>query len=339
MCIDKEKCGCWISLHSLGIKSEGCIRDTQWLRSIKVPCSQSLINNKIYANHNNIQLSFIKNVAHGSFGSIDLASFTDRFGIKKDVYVKKPIIQGKSLLYEACIQKLVCDHLELIGFPTGAPKVIAIFALLDGSICFAMEQIENATTMSALLGECSENDITEIIIDCLLQITAILWYLESELGINHRDLKPSNFLVCSHTPENKTLFIGDDIIDIHSKYTITFIDFGFSCMGSIETQKPDISLSSVYSHKDPCPKNGRDMYMFIAFLFMEFHSKIKGDILDLFYKWLEIPGVNMPSFLKKYGIRAKQWVYFYSGNSNIKEFVSCPQNIIKDLANLIIKDK
>jgi len=335
MCLEGEKCGCWISLHAFGIKSEGCIRDSQWLQSIQVPCSQSLINQIYLVNQNGDKLTYIRTVAHGSFGSIDLGLHEDRFGKKKEVYIKRPIIAGKSLLYEACIQKLVSEHLEIIGFPTGAPKIVSIFSLLDGSICFAMEQIDNTTTLSELLGNCSLDKMSEIVVECLLQMCAMLWYLESEIGINHRDLKPSNFLVCSHKPEEKALIIDDEIIEITSRYTVTFIDFGFSCIGSMETRKADISLSTVYSKKDPCPKDGRDLYLFLAFLFMEFYTKLDDGLMRLFIKWLEIPGVNMPRFLMKYGVKSKDWIYFYTGNPNINGFNTCPFKIIKDLVNVI----
>jgi serine/threonine protein kinase len=338
MCINDDKCCCWISLHTLGINSEGCVKDSKWLHSIQVSCTQSLMNQSVLMNVGNKNIQYIKTVAHGSFGSIDLATYEEilESGIKKkrDIYIKRPIFAGKSLLYEACIQKLVGEHLELIGFPTGAPKIVAIFKLLDGSVCFAMEQIESATTLSQLLGECSTENMTEIIIDCLLQVCAMIWYLESELGINHRDLKPSNFLVVSHTPEDKVLVIGNEMIEINSKYSITFIDFGFSCIGSTETNKMEVSLSSVYSKDDSCPKDGRDLYLFLAFLYMEFYSKFEKELLDIFNKWLELPGINMSIFLRKHGIKSKEWVYFYTGNPSVKEFKTCPNRIIKDLISI-----
>lgn len=339
MCLKTEKCGCWISLHSLGINSEGCAKDSKWLHSIKVECSQSLMNQNILMNNGDICIYHIKTVAHGSFGFIDLALYEKKLanGKKesKEVYIKRPIFAGKSLLYEACIQKLVGEHLELIGFPTGAPKVLAVFKLLDDSICFAMEQINSATTLSELLTKCSDSKTSEIVIDCLLQVCAMLWYLELELGINHRDLKPSNFLVVSHPPEDKVLVIGEEMIEISSKYSVTIIDFGFSCIGSSDTGKMEVSLSSVYSKEDSCPKEGRDLYLFLAFLYMEFYPKFEHELLNIFNKWLALPGVNMPNFLRKYGTKSKEWVYFYTGNPSVKEFNTCPHKIIKDLISLI----
>ncbi len=337
MCINEEKCGCWISLYPLGINSEGCVKDSKWLYNVQVHCTQSIMNQSLLYKNGRKKIHFLRNVAHGSFGSIDLGLYES--GIKgedkKEIYIKRPLFVGKSLLYEACIQQLVGEHLELIGFPTGAPKIISIFKLLDGSICFAMEQINNAVTLSELLGECVTEKTSEIVIDCLLQVCAMLWYLESELGINHRDLKPSNFLVISHPPEDKVLVIGEEMIEINSKYSISFIDFGFSCIGSTETNKADISLSTVYSKYDACPKEGRDLYLFLAFLYMEFYSKFEEELLEIFHKWLELPSVNMPIFLRKHGIKAKEWIYFYTGNPTVTSFKTCPSRIIKDLVNVI----
>lgn len=334
MCFNDKKCACWISLHSLGIKSEGCIKDSEWLNSIQIPCSQSLFNQALFVNTGSVKLHHISTESHGSFGSIDLGLYETTNGIKKEVYIKRPLIPGKSLLYEACVQKLVGEHLEIMGFPTGAPKIVAIFKLLDGSICFAMEQIEDAVTLSELLGECSKDDISEIVVDCLLQVCGMVWYLEIVLGINHRDLKPSNFLVYTHPPEVKTIQIDTELIDIHSKYTICFIDFGFSCVGSPETHISELTLSSVYNPSDPCPKDGRDIFLFLAFLFMEFHTKLPADLVKLFDKWLHLSDIHMPNYIRKHGIKSKNMIYFYAGLPKMKFPLTYPEKVMKDLLKI-----
>lgn len=335
MCVKDKKCNGWISLHSLGLKEDGCIRDSNWLNNIVIPCSQSIIDQNVYISTPTIGLKCLKTVAHGSFGSIDYGVLETRKDMKnresKHVYIKKPIIQGKSLLYEACIQILVNKHLASIGFPTGAPKVLSIFSLLDGSVCFAMEPIDNAITLSELLRTVDKSSMSEIIIDCLLQVCAMIWYLETVIGMNHRDLKPSNFLVREHESIKKVIAVEDEILEINSKYSITFIDFGFSCIGSPDTLVADISLSTVYGKNDPCPKNGRDMYLFISFLYIEFLSKLPKDLVELFEKWLFIPKSDIVPFLRKHGMNSKDWIYFITGNTNIKKFNCCAYRIIKDL--------
>ena len=50
MCNDKKKCNVWISLRSVGIESEGCLRDKEWLENIKLECRQSIFQPNIYIN-------------------------------------------------------------------------------------------------------------------------------------------------------------------------------------------------------------------------------------------------------------------------------------------------
>ena len=333
MCIKEKKCRAWISLESMGIPVQGCLKNSDWLNSISIPCTQSIFNQSVYIDTPSEKLVCVKNVAHGKFGYIDAATYS-KSSKNTDVYVKRPIISGKSLLYEACIQKLVGENLTYIGFPTGAPQVQRIFRLRDNSICFAMEQLTKATTLDKYLESVDSSQITKIVVDCLLQLSAMVWYLDTALGINHRDLKPSNFLITEHEPKQRILQIENEIFEIESKYSLTFIDFGFSCLGSTETHISDISLSTVYSKEDPCPKEGRDMYLFIAFLYVDFSDKLPQKLLTLFESWLHIPGSNIVGFLRKNKEFSKKWIYFMAGNEKIKRFNSSPCKIVKDLQTL-----
>jgi serine/threonine protein kinase len=334
MCKDEKKCRAWISLDSIGIQAQGCLRDTNWLNSLTISSRHSIFNSEVYIDLPTEKLTAIRNVAHGTFGNIDLALYNSGT-TSTEVYIKRPIIPGKSLLYEACIQKLVGEQLSTIGFPTGAPRVVKIFKLRDNSICFAMEQLTGTMTLDKYL-EITDSPIHRVIIDCLLQLCGMLLYLDETLGINHRDLKPSNFLILEHdTPVRKVIVIENEIIEIESKYSLTFIDFGFSCLGSTETQISDLSLSNVYSKTDPCPKRGRDMYLFLTFLYIDFHSKLPSNLVKLFESWLHIPGSNLIQLMKKDKNYAKKWIYFIVGNDNIKQFNCYPQKIIKDLQSFI----
>ena len=334
MCNKDRRCRAWISLESLGISAQGCLIDSSWLYSIDIPCNHSILNQQLYIDLPTKRLACIKNVAHGKFGYIDLAYY-DTNTKHSEVYVKRPILPGKTLLYEACIQKLVGESLANIGFPTGAPPLISLFRLKDESICFAMEQISGATTLNTYLESISVENFPTIIIDCLFQLSAMIWHLDTKIGINHRDLKPSNLLIVEHdTPKRKIINVEADILEIESKHTLTFIDFGFSCLGSTETHISDISLSTVYSKTDPCPKEGRDMYLFLAFVYIDYHEKLPSRLLTLFESWLHVPGSNLCSFMRKDKENSKKWLYFMAGNENIRRFNSCPKRVVNDLQSL-----
>jgi hypothetical protein len=117
MCTSKgARCQTWVSFELFGLIIEGCLANPAWLRQLKVPCHQSIFQPSIYIDLPTVKLRCIRNVSHGKFGFIDLALYeTDKGSM--EVYVKRPIIYGNThLLFEACIQKLVYEHLKSIGF-------------------------------------------------------------------------------------------------------------------------------------------------------------------------------------------------------------------------------
>lgn len=324
------KCDSYVNLAQFGIDASGCIRDSGWLASLKVPCNQSILIPALYNNTVTKKICQIKTIATGSFGAIDIATRTDSISAQT-VFVKKPKLNGKSLLYEALIQDKVQKTLIEGGFPTGAPKVLDIFKLHDGSVCFTMEIIEATETLQEILEKTKSELMAPLLVESLLQVSAMLWYLETRIGMNHRDLKPSNLLVRKHEPTHKILKIDDVELSITSKFTLTFIDFGFSCIGSAESQKADIALSAVYHPADPCPKEGRDLYSFLAFIYAEHWNKLPVDLRCLFESWLTVPGTKIVDFLRKHKGNAKDWIYFLTGNIEIKKFDCCPCKIVGDL--------
>jgi serine/threonine protein kinase len=265
-------------------------------------------------------------IAHGQFGYIDVGIY-ELYGKKKEVYIKRPIV-SQNLTYEACIQKLVHESLASIGFPLGSPPVIDIFAL-NGSVCFAMEPIQGASTLNHYLDTVA--DITVVLIDCLLQLCGMLSHIGSHLGINHRDLKPSNFLIVEHEPRMKRFAIETESIMIASRHSLTMIDFGFACLGSSSEERiTHLSLSDVYPPGDLCPKEGRDLFLFLGLLYLDYHAKLPPTLCGLFESWLN---PSLCRFMRKDKVHSMQWLYFMAGNESIQKFQS-PLRIFKDLQAL-----
>jgi serine/threonine protein kinase len=323
MC-NETRCSSWISLHSLGIPTEGCLRNSAWVSSIVLRSSQM---GHCYINLPYQRLLCMESIAQGQFGTIDLAVYQvgDK---KKEVYVKRPILQ-ENLLVEACIQKLVGDSLKTVGFPLGAPPLVSIFALDNGSVCFAMDMIPGAITLDRFLHGIKPMNMDAIIIDCLLQLCAMLSHLHYVLGINHRDVKPSNFLIVEHEPRDKNLVIDGTLITIVSRYSLTMIDFGFACLGT--GKKTDVALSTVYPPMDVCLKDGRDMFLFLGLLYLDIHTKLSPSLCRLFESWID---VMLCAFMRKNKEYSMQWLYFMAGNESILKFQSNPSRILRDLQAL-----
>lgn len=336
MCIQHRKCHVWISLYSIGIPLMGCLRDPTWLSEVKkyVPCDQSIFHPLCYIDLPTVKMTCLKTVSHGKFGYIDLALYETKEETK-EVYVKRPIVAGKSLLQEACIQMAVAEYLQQNGFPTGAPKVVSIFKLRDGSVCFAMEPIHHAITLDRYLEGISSSKVQSVMIDCLFQLCSMMWHLSTHLGMNHRDLKPSNFIIVEHPhPIPKIITIGNEILELSSRFSLTLIDFGFSCVGTLDTKTSVLSLSSFYSKSDPCPKDGRDMYLFLGLFYIDFHEVLSEELKQLFEQWLEVSSsTNLCRFIRKNPDKnvAKKWLYFIAGNEAIQAYQSCPIRITHDL--------
>ena len=329
MCNIHSRCTAWLSLHSIGIDAEGCLKTPSW-----IPPFHSSQVGSCYIHLPHKKLTCIDVIAHGQFGYIDVGIY-ELYGKKKEVYIKRPIV-SQNLTYEACIQKLVHESLASIGFPLGSPPVIDIFAL-NGSVCFAMEPIQGASTLNHYLDTVA--DITVVLIDCLLQLCGMLSHIGSHLGINHRDLKPSNFLIVEHEPRMKRFAIETESIMIASRHSLTMIDFGFACLGSSAVSVASgrsssavthLSLSDVYPPGDLCPKEGRDLFLFLGLLYLDYHAKLPPTLCGLFESWLN---PSLCRFMRKDKVHSMQWLYFMAGNESIQKFQS-PLRIFKDLQAL-----
>jgi hypothetical protein len=130
------------------------------------------------------------------------------------------------------------------------------------------------------------------------------------------------------------IFLGEYSITIQSNYTISLIDFGFSCIGNKRTRRSDIAIGDVYGIHDPCPKEGRDLYMFLAFLYIECRTRIIPDLRACFGKWLQNSTTGILGKLDRMGHEFDPWIYFITGSDTILKFGSHPESVFHDLIQL-----
>jgi len=112
------------------------------------------------------------------------------------------------------------------------------------------------------------------------------------------------------------------------------VDFGFSCIGNRETQKSDLAIGDVYGVLDPCPKEGRDLYMFLAFLYIDCGPRIAADLRACFGKWLQNSTTGILAKIDRMGHDFDPWIYFITGSERITRFGCGPEAVFRDLIAL-----
>ncbi len=330
-------CKTWFDLRRIGLAGQGCVRDPEFLASIRVPSAHNLIDPSIYIERGGLRLQAVRPMPGAMYSFVEVGARQDVSGTGgiEYVFIKRPMVGGKSLLYEACLQQIVKDSLDRGGFVRGAAGVHDVFRLHDGSVCFSMEIFQTAQPLNVVMGQVGDAELTPMLLEILLQLCAMLWHLATDIGMNHRDLKPSNLMVEIHEPRPLVLQVGTNRVEIVSRYSLSLVDFGFSCIGQSDTQISDLSLGAgIYSKLDPCPKDGRDMYMFLAFLYIDCWRRLRGDFRSYFVKWLQDEVTGIVSRLERHGQEFDKWIYFITGNERIQRFGSEPCAIFQDLLQL-----
>lgn len=332
-----------VNLESLGINWRGefkCKKIGKILDDI-IPVTQKVPETNIWINTSQRKLEFIKEVDKGSYGRICLCKRWTELRGEHYVFTKmlkhSNKVTNEFFIKEAIVQKEVAHCLQENGFERGCPDVLDLFKLYDGTICFSMEMFYGAERMDNFVRKFDKSDITHFssfIIELIVQVVSMLDLLQKKLGLNHRDLNTSNILIQTQnkqTPIHLEKIIGRKLC-ISTKYFITLIDFGISCMGC------EIKLGSIYPKNDLCPKPGRDIFLFIALFFCDFNKFIVGPLRNCFRKWIEkdygnFSGRKLWKFLNRFD-HSDYWIYWLSSHTKIREFPFVSLNIIKDLESL-----
>lgn len=361
-----------IYLNEIGIDYIGSLCDSNFFADVYSKIHHSHNENK-WIDNSGVCLFFEEFVNRGGYGALALCrriSCAD--GRQELVFAKipaRPFLPRDCLFWEACIQIIVRNTLARAGFKNGAPRVRDIFELSDGTIGYTMDMLVGSAPFNVILRDSDQNKFVNLIVDSIFQVASMISILQKELGFNHRDLRSTNLLcreIKSDLPKKIVVWeekrgdaepgtgtnkkVKQFEFEIHSDYEFTLIDFGFTCFGTCKNCAGFRLNGHVYNLNDPCPKPGRDMFMFLAFLFAEFSDKMDSGLRKYFKKWLHPScGIDLPlriakpdrgiyQFLQKYGMNGDKWIYYICGNTNLSEIATT--NAIKVVANLQeIKEK
>ena len=150
-----------------------------------------------------------------------------------------------------------------------------------------------------------------------------MWQLHHSLGMNHRDVKPSNLMI-RQVNDHRIIQVEHELLEYTFHYSVILIDFGFSCVGS------GVSLSSVYPQTDPCPKEGRDMYLFLAFLYIDYHARLPARLRTLVESWID-PAGSMCRMMRQDPENSKEWIYFITGDERLQRLECTPLRVFREL--------
>ena len=332
-CLVVSRCPAWLSLESVGILAHGCLRSPSWIHEIVLHTQQAHAFSPVYL-QGDVRLTTLRTVYKGAYGHIERARYETAEGTT-EVYVKRPIHPGFSLIHEACVEIVVRNFLMQMGIENGASRVVRIFRLRDGSICFAMEIIKRAITFTEYLSSpirCRADVFSQVMMDCLFQLCHMVWHLENRLGLNHRDLTPGNFLIVEHPPQQKRITIGEESFEITSTHSLTLIDFGFACIGSVETQETQLAFTEMYHELDACPKEGRDLFLFLGLVYATYYQRMPPTMRSLFEGWIHDD--KLCTLLRKDAEHAPRCLYFMISDAGPRRFHSTSEQVLEDMQRM-----
>jgi serine/threonine protein kinase len=220
--------------------------------------------------------------------------------------VKAPHTADHSLSSEAVLQWYAGESLEAIGVHGAIPKVYDIFQFA-GETRFSMEYIDGKNLVEFLL---SPSVPPSYFLQALAQVTLLLAYLETTIRFDHRDLKVDNIWIRERVPIEYKIPLGPNgTWTLHSPFQVVLLDFGFSCLGNKEGETVVNLCDDIFSNKDRCPKEGRDLFQFLVSLWSisSLREKLPSEIHIFLERLLSYHGTSYASYLKK--LDGFHWTY------------------------------
>lgn len=289
-------------LLELGIKADFKTQPEfwSWLRRVGIlyspPALKLLKGPERWTTPVGTQYSEFQPAMKGSYGNLILAS-REVSPLEDSTYcfLKTSDTHSSTLLVEGILQTLARSVLTHSGFSNAIPRVLDICQHPSKGIVLALERIHGSKMLGEYLSstlkwgvQCEFND--QILLSIIAQVASYMAVLETELGMNHRDLKGSNVLMI--VPLEQPILTVSTLDayqwSIQSRHQTILIDFGFSCIGR-PSGETVISAGEFLPETDFCPKEGRDLFLFLASLWSleTLRSSLTSKAILLFSDWLQ----------------------------------------------------
>jgi serine/threonine protein kinase len=247
-------------------------------------------------------IKYGQQINRGSYGNIIKINRTPT--TIKELCVKTPHKTEYSLISEAILQWFASETLRSAGIYGAIPQIYDIFQYA-GETRFSMDYIKG---MSAVEAVNTSEHLDTTWLQILAQVSLILGYLEEHIRLDHRDLKADNIWIHKR-PIEYSILVGGKKWTIKNPFQVVLLDFGFACLGN-EEGNAIVSLSDGILPKiDPCPKEGRDLFQFIASMWSLYSIRTRASsALNEFMKTLLVCGGSSYVELVTSGIQT-HWIY------------------------------
>lgn len=306
------------------------------LMSIKVP-NASIDTTTLSISNTNYTI--METIHTGEYGKLTVVQKQEINNKDETLYWKYSPTSKRSLFKEAVFQTLAHAALSAHGITWAVPEVESIFNHPDHGIGFLMSHPNNADIFANYLQKhfcwtksCVQND--KIIIEVIAQLSIYLCILEDTLKMNHRDLKSTNVVLIqkSATPFNLGYIRKGRKFIINTDLRAIIIDFGFSCISYEDTI---IAAGNYLPSFDGCPKEGRDLFLFLAHLWnVELLRKcITPKLQEWFKKHLQSKKMSWTDHLIKIKDTSLKLVYLYTTSADFSMPSCNPYTVLESLSH------
>ena len=286
--------------------------------------------NNIYVNkEKRCTFNILKKQIIGGYGILEYAERFDSNG-KKNCIIKHPKDKNFSIYNETVLQYISYITLKKYNLEWMVSEVFDIFKK-QSIIYFSMQNIIGCQLHTFLLNSLHpERDF----IDCLLQLSIALYYLEKDIHLDHRDLRYANIFVVDEK-KKFTCSIDSTIITVDTLFHICLLDFGFACIGKNTTI---INASEGIFHTyERCSKPGRDIFQLLCSLWAieEIRAKMSSEFQTIVDSLFTYNNMNYSNLAKN--IKKTDWTYVLTSEDSFTFPPLLPENLIKTL--FILKPK
>jgi serine/threonine protein kinase len=290
------------------------------IRPIGATEDRCLLNYKRVAyqgSHGKIQLCYRSPAPQPRLGEYSVGSLC----------VKLPEPKEYSLCSEAILQWKAAEALEVRGIRGAVPRVFDIFQYA-GETRFSMEFIDGVSSLQ-YVAESEEPHIT--LFQILAQLCLLLSILQTDLHLDHRDLKADNIWI-----QKKSTYYSVELrgktYRIWAPFQVVLLDFGFACLGG-EDGRAILNLSEgVLPPLDPCPKEGRDLFQFLASL-LSIHAiaaRFPPAALSSLTALFDYKGATYKPILAKQ--EDSSWTYFATSDAQFRHPPLHPERLLQKLS-------